>query len=144
MDPLSAALSIHSVISIALQTTSALVKYAKDTKHASSDRKMLAEEASFLSKLLERLRDRAQTARQDEAWLNDRKDIIRQFEAAYDDLAMTLKYDAVTGKIREETKLQMARSVVKWSFTKSEVYALLERVTRLQQYASLLLADDQQ
>ena len=144
MDPLSIAASLVSVVDAALRTTSALVKYARDTKNASSDRKLLAEEALFLSKLLQRLRDRAQTARHDETWLADHKDIVRQFEAAYDDLAMTLKIDAVTGKIKEESKLRVARTIAKWSFSKSEVYSLLERITRLQQHANVLLVDDQQ
>lgn len=117
MDPLSIAASLVSVIDAALRTTSALVKYARDTKNASSDRKLLAEEALFLSKLLQRLRDRAQTARHDETWLADHKDIVRQFEAAYDDLVMTLKIDAVTGKIKEESKLRLARTIAKWSFS---------------------------
>jgi len=144
MDPLSIAASLVGVIDAALRTTSALVKYARDTKNASSDRKLLAEEALFLSKLLQRLRDRAQTARHDETWLADHKDIVRQFEAAYDDLAMTLKIDAVTGKIKEESKLRLARTIAKWSLSKSEVYSLLERITRLQQHANVLLVDDQQ
>ena len=144
MDPLSFIASLVGVIDAALRTTSALVKYARDTKNASSDRKTLAEETLLLSKLLQRLRDRAQTARHDETWLADHKDIARQFEAAYDDLAMTLKFDAVTGKIKEESKLRAARTMAKWSFSKSEVYSLLERITRLQQHANVLLADDQQ
>lgn len=143
MDPLSVAASLTGVIDVALRTTSALITYARDTKHASSDRRLLGEETLFLSKLLQRLRDRAQAVRLDEAWLVDHKDIVRQLEAAYDDLAMTLKYDAVSGKIREESKLKAARTTAKWSFSKSEVYSLLERVTRLQQHASILLADDQ-
>lgn len=143
MDPLSVTASLVGVIDVALRTTSALVKYARDTKHASSDRKVLAEEAVLLSKLLQRLRDRARKARHDETWLADHKDIVRQFEAAYDDLAMTLKFDSVIGKIKEESKLRAARTAAKWSFSKSEVYSLLERITRLQQHAGLLLEDDQ-
>ena len=131
------------MIDVALRTTSALVKYARNTKNAFSDRKMLAEETLFLSKLLQRLQDRALRARHDETWLADHENVVRQFEAAYDDLAITLKYDAGTGKIKEESRLRAASTMAKWSFFKSEVYALLERVTRLQQYANLLLVDDQ-
>lgn len=147
MDPLSivgVGANLAGVVEVALRTTAALIKYARDTKYVSSDRKLLAEETEFLSKLLQRLRDRAQSARQDETWLSEHKAIVRQFEAAYDDLAMTLKYDAVTGKIRQESKFQAARSIAKWSFTKSEIYSLLERITRLQQHANMLLSDDQQ
>ncbi|KAL8730751.1 MAG: hypothetical protein Q9166_003821 [cf. Caloplaca sp. 2 TL-2023] len=142
MDPISATASIASLVDVALRTTSALITYARDAKHASSDRKLLAEEAAFLSKLLERLRQRTRGSRHDEAWLNDHKDIVRQFEQAYEDLAMTLKYDVAAGKFKEESRFQAARTAAKWSFTKSEIYSLLERVTRLQQYANLLISDD--
>ncbi len=66
MDPLSATASVISLIDVALRTTSALVKYARDTRNASSDRKLLVEEAQFLLKLLQRLRDRAQSVLHDE------------------------------------------------------------------------------
>lgn len=144
MDPLSITASLLGVVDVALRTTTALAKYAGDTKNASSDRKLLAEETLFLSKLLQRLRDRAKKARSDETWLADHKDIVRQFEAAYDDLAMTLRIDAVTGQIKQESKLRAARTMLTWSFSKSEIYSLLERITRLQQHANLLLVDDQQ
>lgn len=144
MDPISITAGFLGVIDVALRTTSALVKYARDTKNASTDRNMLAEESLFLSKLLQRIRDRAQTSRHDETWLADHKDIVRQFEAAYDDLAMTLKFDEATGRIKEGSRLRAAYTTAKWSFSKSEVYSLLERITRLQQHANILLADDQQ
>lgn len=144
MDPLSVTANLVRVIDGALQITTALVEYARDTKNASSVKQILAEETLFLSKLLQRLRDRAQTARHDETWLADHKDTVRPFETAYDDLAMTLEFDTVTGNIKEESKLRAVRTMVRWSFSKSEVYSLLERITRLQQYANVLLADDQQ
>jgi len=144
MDPLSAVASIVGVVDVALRTSSALINYVGDAKHASSDRKLLAEVAAFLSKLLERLRLRAHESRHDQKWLNEHKDIVRSFEEAYDDLATTLKYDVEAGKLKAESRFRAARTAAKWSFTKSEVYALLERVTRLQQYANMLLTDDQQ
>lgn len=134
MNPLGITNSLVGVIDAALRIPSALAKYARDAKTASSARKLLAEETLLLSKLLQRLRDRAQTVRHDETWLADHKDIVRHFEIAYDDLAMTLKFDAVTGKFKEESKLGVAGMVAKWSFSKSEVYSLLERITRLQEY----------
>ncbi|KAL9020272.1 MAG: hypothetical protein Q9185_002452 [Variospora sp. 1 TL-2023] len=143
MDPVSITAGFLGVLDVALRATSALTKYARDTKTASSDRKALAEETLFLSKLLQRLRDRAQTARHDDTWLADHKEIVGYFEAAYDDLAVTLKLDGVTGRIEERTRLRAAYTKAKWSFSKAEVYSLLERVTRLQQYANVLLADDQ-
>ena len=143
MDPVNAAASIIAIVDVALHTTSALVKYAREAKNASSDRKLLAEEATFLSKLLERLRQRTRESRHDKAWLDDHAQIVRQFEEAYEDLAITLKYDVGTGKPKEESRFKAARTAAKWSFTKSEVYSLLERVTRLQQYSNMLLSDDQ-
>ena len=126
MEPLSAAAGLVGVVDVALRTTSALVQYAREAKHASSDRKLLAEEAAFLSKLLERLRQRARESRHDGLWLDEHKDVVRQFEQAYDDLAMTLKYDVVAGKMKEQSRFQAARTAAKWSFSKSEIYSLLE------------------
>ncbi|KAL9595168.1 MAG: hypothetical protein Q9179_005091 [Wetmoreana sp. 5 TL-2023] len=118
MDPFSITASLLCVVDAVLRTTTALAKYARDTKDASSDRKFLAEETLFLSKLLQRLRDRAEKARSDETWLADHKDIA--------------------------SKLRAARTMLTWSFSKSEIYSFLERITRLQQHANLLLVDDQQ
>lgn len=106
MEPLGVTARLAGVVDLALRTTPALIIYARDTKHASSDRKLLGEETLFLSKLLHRLRDRAQAVRHDEARVDDHEDIVRLFEAAHDDLAMTLKYDAVSGKVSQENKLE--------------------------------------
>lgn len=142
MEPLSAVASIASIVDIALRTTSSVVKYAQDTQHASTDRKLLAEEAQFLFKLLQRLRDRAR-ALDAEKWLAEHSDVVRQFEAAYDDLALSLKLDPSTGQPKEESRFKALRTASRWSFTKIQVYSLLGRVTRLQQYANTLLSDDQ-
>ena len=56
--------------------------YAKDSKNPSSDRKLLAEEAQILCKVLDRLRVRAQKGGRDDNWLDDHKSIVSQFEAA--------------------------------------------------------------
>ncbi|MCJ1244382.1 hypothetical protein MMC30_001580 [Trapelia coarctata] len=125
MDPISAAASVLSIVDVALRTTSSLVKYARDTKNASSDRKLLAEEAQLLSKILEKL------------------EAIKQFEAAYNDLVLSMKIDSATGNRRDENRLKAFRSAITWSFTKFEIYSLLERISRLQQYANMLLADEQ-
>ncbi|KAI9859761.1 MAG: hypothetical protein M1813_006478 [Trichoglossum hirsutum] len=144
MDPLSATASIVSIIDITLRTTSTLIKYAQDTYHVSRDRKLLSEETRFLIKLLERLKSRIQTTQQNQNWLDDHKEIIRQFEAAQKDLATSLKFDISTGKLKDESRLKAIQTSVKWSFTKPEVYTLLQRITRLQQYANILLSDNQQ
>lgn len=144
MDPLSAIASAVSLVDIALRTTSALISFVQDTQNASADRWLLAEEARSLSKLLERLRDRAQNARVDEKWLENRTDGLRQFQRAYEDLAKSLKVDIATGQLKQESRFRAIRTATRWSLTKSEVYSVLERITRLQQYANTLLLDDQQ
>ncbi|KAL8796216.1 MAG: hypothetical protein Q9182_007404 [Xanthomendoza sp. 2 TL-2023] len=126
MDPLSITASLLAVVDAALQTTSALAKYARDTKNMSSDRNLLAEETLLLSKILQRLQDRATKACSGDTWLADHEDILRQFKAAYDDLVSALKIDAVTGQIKQENKLQVARTILTWSFSKSEIHSLLE------------------
>jgi hypothetical protein len=143
MEPVSTAAAIIGIIHPALRITSALVKYSLDTKNASTERKYLAEEAQVLSKLLERLRDRALSHNQDENWLSEHGDIVRQFEIACDDFALALKVDPTTGKRKDESRLKNLKNVATWSFTKFEVFALLERITRLQQHANSLLADEQ-
>lgn len=144
MEPLSAAASVVGIIEAALRTTSVLVKYTRDTKNASSDRKMLADESVILSRLLERLKERAQAAQHDDTWLADHNDIVKHFEAAYEDLAASLRLDSNTGKVKEDSKFKALISSAKWSFSKAEVFSLLERITRLQQYANVLFVDNQQ
>ena len=144
MDPISATASILGILDVALRTTSALVDYIKNTQSASSERHLLAEEALSLSKLLERLRDRAQGPNIDTKWIDERVDLVRQFVRAYEDLATSLKFDTTTGQLRQESRIKIIRTLSKWSFTKGEVYSILERITRLQQYANILLMDEQQ
>ena len=156
MDPLSIAGSLIDVIDRALQITSTLVYCAREIKNASADRTILVKDSLFLSKILQRetrllseplqrLRDQTILVPHDETWVADHRDIVRQFVTAYDDLAMALKFDVVSGKIKEESKttLRGSHTTVKWSLFKSEIYGLLERITRLQQYAKALLVDEQ-
>lgn len=143
MDPLSATASILSVLDVAVRTTSALIQYANDTRSASIERQVLAEESSCLLTILQRLLDRANEAALDPIWLNSRQSLVRQFQRAYDDLAASLKLDVSTGNIKPESRFKAIRTAAKWSFNKSEVYSLVERVTRLQQYAQTLLLNDQ-
>lgn len=68
--------SLLSVTDIALRTTSTLISLVQDTQNTSTERRLLAEEAYSLSRLLERLR--AQNASLDEKWLEDRTDILQE------------------------------------------------------------------
>lgn len=144
MDPLSAIAGVLGITDVALRTTSALITFVQDTQNASAEKRLLAEEANSLARLLERLRNRAQDASLDEKWLEDRAHVLQQFQRAYDDLAKSLKLDIDMGKQKPESRFRAIRKATNWSFTKSEVYALLERVHRVQQYANALLLDDQQ
>src|ERR1700731_2571836 len=119
MDPFSLTASIVGLADVAIRTTASLVQYAKDTKNASSEKKFLSEEAQNLSRTLERLRSRARAANHDK-WLSDHVDVVRQFEAAYDDLAQSLKIDPATGKRKEENRFKALRSASTWPFTKFE------------------------
>lgn len=143
MDPLSAAASIIATIEIALEITSSLTKYAREAEHVFA-RRVLAEEATSLSRMLEGLGKRAGESPHHETWLNDHRDIVCQFEEAYHDLALILEYDGAVGKTNEEHRSRAARTDAKWSFTKPEVYSLLERITRMQHCANLLLSVEPQ
>lgn len=144
MEPLSVAATVLSLADVALRTSSALVKYSKDVKHASRDRKLLVEEAMFLAKLLERLKERALVSDQDSTWEEGQRDIVGQFAAAYHDLAGLLNFDTSTGQPKDEGRFKAFCTSAKWSFSKAEVYDMLQRITRLQQYTNVLLSDKQQ
>ncbi|KAI4123157.1 MAG: hypothetical protein LQ347_006261 [Umbilicaria vellea] len=143
MDPFSAVAAVVRLADVALHTVSALIEYTNNTQNASADRKLLAKETYILSKMLERLRTRLQSPGFDDKWLEERKDLVRQFARAYDELAASLNFDVLTGHLKQESRLKTIRTLSKWSFTKNEVYSLLERVTRLQQYANILLLEEQ-
>jgi hypothetical protein len=143
MDLLSALTSLLGLADIALRTTSAIVKYAEAAHNAATDRKLLAEEASSLAQILERLRSRALSGNINDTWLKQHLNLLRQFQSALDDLAKALKLNATSGDLKQESRLKAALTTARWSFTKSEVYAILERLTRLQQYANTILLEEQ-
>lgn len=143
MEPISAISSIVGVVDVAFRLTSSLLDYVKDVRNASTDRGLLAEETSSLAKLLERLLNRAQNPGFDQEWLDIKQDLLRQFVRGYGDLAILLGFDVATGQLKQESRLKKIRNATKWSFSKNEVYSILERVTRLQHYASTLLLDEQ-
>ena len=143
MEAFGAAATLPQLVDIALRTTSTLIEYTRNTQNASSDRKLLAEEAQSLSGLLESLRTRAETSHPDDKWLGQRTDLVQQFAQAYEDLATTLKINVNTKQLEKESRVKKVQTIVKWSFTKSEIYSMLERITRLQLYANTLLLDEQ-
>lgn len=126
-----------------MRATSALQEYTTNTRNASTDRKLLAEETQSLSDTLEILRIRMLNARPDDPWLKRRTDLVRQFSRAHDDLIKTLKLDGSTGWLKPESKGKAPWNVAIWSFTKAEVYSLLDRLHRMQQCANTFLQDVQ-
>lgn len=142
MDLLSISASLVGLLQVAILTTRELVAYAKDARNGSRDKKLLVDEASLLSKLLERLQQRAQETH-DQKWLEQQADVIRQFKTAFGDLAKALKIDLQTLEIKDESRFKAMLSSATWHFSKSEVYGLLQRVERLRQYSSSLMTDAQ-
>ena len=146
MDPLTAVGSISALVSLldfALRTAVVLVEYTRNTEHAGADRQILAEETVSLSKLLSRLQARLKSPTTDQSWIDQRVDLLRQFARAYVDLAASLNFDVSTGSFKAESRFKSIKTIAKWSFTKNEVYSILERITRLQQYANTLMIDEQ-
>ena len=142
MDGVSAAAGVLGIVDIAFRTSSALIKYATEVHHASRDRKLLVEEAQFLTKLLEQLKARLQTNREPQ-WIEGNANLFGQFEKAFKDFAAALDINPKDGKPKERSKFKTMTSMAKWPFSKAEVYELLQRVERLQQYARALLSDEQ-
>jgi hypothetical protein len=143
MDPISAASSILGILDVLLRTTSALAKWAHNMRHAATERALVAKEASLLSSLLERVRNRARSTRSDDKWLSDRSELLDQFQAAFKDLCRLIKIDPASGELAQESRFNATITSAKWSFSKSESFSLLERITRLQQCANALLLDHQ-
>ena len=105
MDPISAAASLLSVLDVAARTTSTIVKYGRDVHNASRDKKLPVEETTILSKVLNRLRERAEST-SNHRWLADQIDVFQLFQSAFDDLAKTLNIDPSIGQPREESRLK--------------------------------------
>lgn len=143
MDPFSAAVTVVQILDVALRATSALIEYSRNTRNASKDRRMLAEEARALFKYLERLHVRAGNTHTSDQWLEERTELTRQFARAYEDLAAILKIDTDTGHLKQESRTKAIQTIATWSFTKSEVFSVLERISRLQLYANTLLLHEQ-
>lgn len=146
MDAVSALSSVLAILEAAIKTTSALVSYARDVHNASKERRQLADEAYALSGLLERLRE--QQAEYDEEgqasrWFEERRHLIDNFESAWHDLAKILKIDLSTAELKQQNRFKACLSAARWSFSKSEISPILNRVYRLRQLVNTLLLDEQ-
>lgn len=102
MEAVGAAATIIQVADVGLRVTSALIEYTRNTHKATTDRKLLAEEAQSLHGLLERLRVRAESCRATDEWLRQRSDLVHQFARAYDDLATMVKLNVNTKQPEQE------------------------------------------
>ena len=68
---------------------------------------------------------------------------LSQLQQAYGDLAKILKIDVAVGTLKKEDRLHSFLIAAKWPFSKTDVYSILERVSRLQQYVNAILLADQ-
>jgi len=143
MDGISAVSSLIGILDVLLRTTSALAKWAHNTRHAAAERALVAKEASLLSSLLQRVRNRASDVRLDDKWLSDQSELLDQFHTTFKDLCRLIKIDPVSGELIQESRFKAALTSARWSFSKSESFSLLERITRLQQCSNALLLDHQ-
>ena len=91
----------------------------------------------FLAKLLERLKERALTSNQDSTWAEKHRNVVKQFATVYRDLINLLNFDISSGQPKDESPFKALCTSVKWSFSKTEIYDMLQRITRLQQYTNV-------
>ena len=143
MEPVSAISGLLSLADITLRATSAIIRLANDAKHASSERKLLVEEAKALQHTLERLKLNALESNTDTAWLQQQATVVAQFQAALEGLAKVLKLNLPSAQVADENRFKAALAGIKWSFSKTEVYAVLERLSRLQRHANTLFLEQQ-
>jgi len=137
------AASVLSILDFALKTTSAIIKFANDTYHASAERKLLSEEATSLHKIIEAYKIQIENARYDHQWFEVRKNVFNQFENAFADLAKALKLDIFTGQVIPEGRFRTALTSAKWAFSKEEFHRLLERTSRLRGHILTLVSLEQ-
>jgi hypothetical protein len=143
MEPFTAAATVISVLDVSIRTISALVSYTRNTQGASKEQKLLADESAVLLDILKVLNERAKSTAPGSAWFEERKGLTWQFKKALDELAAGLHLDPSTGSIKKESRLRTMRTAATWAFTKSDTYAILERISRLQQSSNTLMMHDQ-
>ncbi|KAL3471355.1 hypothetical protein BJX99DRAFT_263375 [Aspergillus californicus] len=143
MDPFSLTVGIISAADVASRATAGIIGYLKDAKHASAERALLAKEAASLLSLLRNVRDRVRSGSFDSSVLVQQTGLVQQFEAACDGLATALGFDSSTENLKSESRFRELRTATKWFSTKKEVYAILERIARIEQHANTLLLTHQ-
>lgn len=143
MEAIGSAAAVIQLVELTLRVTTALVQYTRGVNNASSDRESLANEALVLEQILKRLSARLSDPRLDPAWIEQRQEILEQFRKTCADLVKKLERYQLPEESEKGSRLKAIKLAAKWPFSKPEVYALLERVTRIQQYANTLLVADQ-
>jgi len=142
MEILGVTAGIIGVADPALRVVSALLSYGKDIRNAKSEKKLLIDELLALQGLLERLHVRETTVPGRDNLMQS-ADLARRFKLAYDDLVSILKYDHGKDPTPNKGRLKHLTSLAMWPFTKEDIYGILQRVSRLQDTCTLLLADEQ-
>lgn len=140
---LGTAANVIAVVDLAACTTSALAVYVRGATQSSSVRSLLAQEALLLQDLLQRLLNRVTTSAHDTAWLASHQAALSQLQQAHEDLVKLLKIDIAVGTPKKEDRLHSFLTAAKWPFSKTDVYSILERVSRLQRYVNAILRADQ-
>jgi hypothetical protein len=135
MDPSSMTASIIAI----LQLTSTLTGYINDVRHATSEQKKVAVEASNLYGLLTSLRFQVEEARSDEPWFNQVK-LLGVENGPLDLFKNTL--EKIVGQISSSRKRDLVKSALTWKFTKSEVENALNRMERLKSLIQCALTED--
>jgi hypothetical protein len=135
MDPLSVTASIIAV----LQLTTVLTTYINDIRHATSDQKKVAVEASNLYGLLTNLRFRVDEARSDDTWFNQVKLLgvgngpLEQFKHILEKMVEQITISGTRDRVK---------SALTWRWTKSEVDEALKQMERLKTLITIALTND--
>ena len=135
MDPLSVTASIVAL----LQLTAVLTNFINDVRHATSDQKKVALEASNLHSLLLQLRFRVDEAQSDDAWFDQVRLLGR-------DNGPLEQFKHILEKMVEQTtmtgKRDRVKSALTWKWTKSEIAEALTQMERLKTLITIALTND--
>jgi hypothetical protein len=135
MDPVSLTASIIAI----LQLTATVLEYLNHVKNASTDRALIAIEASNVYSLLTTLRYRLEGANPTAPWfvglqmLAAKNGALDQYEVALEKLAS--KFKTVNG-------LKNLGAALIWRFDKAEITEILARIERLKSSVNLALSND--
>ena len=127
-----------SIIAI-LQLTTILTGYCNDVRKATKEQAMVAVEASSLYSLLTNLRIRVQAARSDDPWFQQVR-VLGVENGPLDQFKSIL--EKMVGQILSLRKRDQIKSILTWTFTKTEIDNALERMERLKSLINCALTND--